>query len=55
MKRYVKEFANDMIKSARRINNPIKKLIVTRIQEVYKAYERGLITEKEAIEMILNA
>ena len=61
MKRFVKEYANDKIRSYQNIAADSPRLLdectsrVERIREAVSMYERYMITEDEAIREILEA
>lgn len=48
-KRYVKEFANDELK------NPYNEVTKQRIQNIVKHYDKGMITDFEAVKSIVQA
>ena len=55
MKRYVKEFAADRIKSFEYTNADIKQKAVERINKVIDLCEKGYITDFEAVQQIIKA
>ena len=55
MKRYVKEFAADRIKSLQYANEDVKQKAIERINKVVNLCERGYITEFEAVQQIIKA
>ena len=55
MKRYVKEFAADRIKSFEYANADIKQKAIERINKAVNLCERGYISELEAIKEIIKA
>ena len=55
MKRYVKEFAADRIKSFEYANADIKQKAIERINKVIDLCERGYITDFEAVQQIIKA
>ena len=55
MKRYVKEFAADRIKSLKYANEGIKQKAIERINKVIDLCERGFITDFEAVQQIIKA
>ena len=55
MKRYVKEFAVDRIKSFEYANADIKQKAIERINKVIDLCERGYITDFEAVQQIIKA
>ena len=55
MKRYVKEFAADRIKSLKYANEDIKQKAVERINKVIDLCEKGYITDFEAVQQIIKA
>lgn len=55
MKRYVKEFAADRIKSLEYANEGIKQKAIERINKVIDLCERGYITDFEAVQQIIKA
>ena len=55
MKRYVKEFAADRIKSLEYAREDIKQKAIERIEKALNLNRRNYITDCEAVEMILNA
>ena len=55
MKRYVKEFAADRIKSFEYANEKKKKKAIERINKAVNLCERGYITEFEAVQQIIKA
>ena len=54
MKRYVKEFAADRIKSFEYANADIKQKAIERINKAVRLCERGYISELEAIKEIIK-
>ena len=48
MKRYVKEFANDLITNAHNVKT------IERISKVVRMYERGLLTSFDAVRMLVD-
>ena len=55
MKRYVKEFATDRIKSLEYANEGIKQKAIERINKAVRLCERGYITGLEAVKEIIKA
>ena len=55
MKRYVKEFAADRIKSLEYANEGIKQKAIERINKAVNLCERGFITDFEAVQQIIKA
>ena len=55
MKRYVKEFAADRIKSLKYANDGIKQKAIERINKAVNLCERGYISELEAVQQIIKA
>ena len=55
MKRYVKEFAADRIKSFEYANADIKQKAIERINKAVNLCERGYISELEAIKEIIKS
>lgn len=55
MKRYIKEFATDRIKSLEYAREDIKQKAIERIEKALNLNGRNYITDCEAVEMILNA
>lgn len=55
MKRYVKEFAVDRIKSLEYANTDIKQKAIERINKAVNLCERGYISELEAIKEIIKS
>ena len=55
MKRYVKEFAADRIKSLEYANTDLKQKAIERINKVIDLCERGYITDFEAVQQIIKA
>ena len=55
MKRYVKEFAADRIKSLEYANADIKQKAIERINKIVNQCERGYITNLEAVQQIIKA
>ena len=55
MKRYVKEFAANRIKSLEYANTDIKQKAIERINKVVNLCERGYITGLEAVKEIIKA
>lgn len=55
MKRYVKEFAADRIKSLEYANEGIKQKAIERINKVIDICEKGFITDFEAVQQIIKA
>ena len=55
MKRYVKEFAADRIKSLEYANDDIKQKAIERINKVINLCERGYITGLEAVKEIIKS
>ena len=55
MKRYVKEFAADRIKSLEYANTDIKQKAIERINKVIDLCEKGYITNLEAVQQIIKA
>ena len=55
MKRYVKEFAADRIKSLEYANTDIKQKAIERINKVVNLCERCYITGLEAVKEIIKA
>ena len=55
MKRYVKEFAADRIKSFEYANANIKQKAIERINKVIDLCEKGYITNLEAVQQIIKA
>ena len=55
MKRYVKEFAADRIKSLAYANEDVKQKALERINKVIYLCERGMITDFEAVQQIIEA
>ena len=55
MKRYVKEFASDRIKSLEYANDDIKQKAIERINKVVNLCERGYITGLEAVKEIIKS
>ena len=55
MKRYVKEFAADRIKSLQYANEDVKQKALERINKVIHLCERGMITDFEAVQQIIKA
>ena len=55
MKRYVKEFAADRIKSFEYANDDVKQKAIERINKTVKLCERGYITDFEAVQQIRKA
>lgn len=53
MKRYVKELANDRKNSIPK-NSPVYAEFVAEIERALKACERGLITDFEAVKIIMG-
>lgn len=54
MKRYVKEFASDRIKSLQYANEDVKQKALERINKVIHLCERGYITDFEAVKQIIK-
>ena len=57
MARFVKEYANysiDKIKRYELMNKDVMTRAIEKIKKAVELYERGMITEDETIEMILN-
>lgn len=56
MKRFIKEYANyQLANNPFYTDNACEQLYVYRINKAVKMYEKGFITENNAIEMIFNA
>ena len=55
MKRYVKEFAADRIKSLEYAREDIKQKAIERINKIVNRCERGFITNLEAVQQIIKA
>ena len=55
MKRYVKEFATDRIKSLEYAREDIKQKAIERINKIVNRCERGYITNLEAVQQIVKA
>lgn len=55
MKRYVKEFAVDRIKSLAYANEDVKQKALERINKVIHLCEKGMITNLEAVQQIIKA
>lgn len=55
MKRYVKEFATDRIKSLEYAREDIKQKAIERINKIVNRCERGYITNLEAVQQIIKA
>ena len=55
MKRYVKEFAMDRIKSLEYAKEDIKQKAIERINKIVNRCERGYITNLEAVQQIVKA
>ena len=55
MKRYVKEFASDRIKSFEYANADIKQKAIERINKIVNLCERGYITGLEAVKEIIKS
>lgn len=55
MKRYVKEFAADRIKSLAYANEDVKQKALERINKVIHLCEKGMITNLEAVQQIIKA
>lgn len=55
MKRYVKEFASDRIKSFEYANEDTKQKAIERINKAVNLCERGYITDFEAVQQIIKA
>ena len=55
MKRYVKEFAADRIKSLEYANDDIKQKAIERINKAVNLCEKGYISELEAVQQIIKA
>ena len=54
MKRYVKEFATDIIKSLEFANADIKQKAIERINKAVNLCERNYITDFEAVQQIIK-
>ena len=55
MKRYVKEFAADRIKSFEYAREDIKQKAIEKINKIVNLCERGYITNLEAVQQIIKA
>ena len=55
MKRYVKEFVADRIKSLKYANEGIKQKAIERINKAVNLCEKGYISELEAIKEIIKS
>lgn len=55
MKRYVKEFATDRIKSLEYAREDIKQKAIEQINKIVNRCERGYITNLEAVQQIVKA
>lgn len=55
MKRYVKEFAADRIKSLQYANEEVKQKAIERINKAISLCEKGMITNLEAVQQIIKA
>ena len=54
MKRYVKEFAADRIKSLQYANEDVKQKALERINKVVNMCERSFVSDFEAVKQICN-